>query len=66
VPYFLLLYTLVLVLVLLLVTFVLSEFVLGFTEIFLCPLSVVYTKIVPLPEAYQQLMSVEAWICLKA
>jgi len=29
-------------------------------------MSVVYAKIVPLPEAYQLLMSVEAWICLKA
>ena len=48
----------------LLVNVVLSEFVLGFAEIFRCPLSV-YAKIFPLPEASQLLMSVEAWICLK-
>jgi hypothetical protein len=44
----------------------LSEFVLGFTEMFLCPLLFVNAKIVVLPAAYQLLMFVESLMCLKA
>jgi hypothetical protein len=44
--------------------FGLFEFICGITEIFLCPVSVVYAEIV-LPGTYQLLMSVETLMCLE-